>query len=553
LNRSRWIIVAVMLVAAVSGVWWWKSRAAGAAPKYRTAEVDRGSIESVVSATGTIRPVVQVEVGSQVSGTVDKLYADYNSRVRAGQVICQLEPSSFRAREMQAEAAVARAEASVKDGERGLARAQELFNQKYVSQAELDAAVVALELRKADLKQARAQLEAAQVDLRHTTIRAPIDGVVISRSIDLGQTVAASLQAPKLFVIANNLSQMQVETRIDEADIGQMRPGLPVSFTVDAFPDREFDGQVAQVRLEPIVEQGVVTYTTVIHTVNPEMRLRPGMTANVTVKIERREDVLRVPNAALRFRPAEAGGGAGGSRANGAVSSPRGAAGIAAGTGTGAGAAAGPSRGAPGRASVASREGDAQAAPRGGNGRAGGTGVGGGERGAMPDSARVRSGQRMGAEGMPEPSDEQRAAWRERMRGLSPEDRQRMRDSMMSAGRARAGGDSPAELVRLGVAGGATRGLRHATEPGSVASDLIPPPSAPVYRPGMIYLLKDGKPARTFVLSGLTDGAFTEVRGEAFKPGDKVIVGMELSARGPSLQPPPGMGGLQFRGPGGRR
>ncbi len=618
MNRSRWIIVAVVLVAALSGVWWWKSRAAGAAPKYRTADVDRGSIESVVSATGTIRPVVQVEVGSQVSGTVDKLYADYNSRVRVGQVICQLEPSLFRAREVQAEAAVARAEASVKDAERGLARAQELFNQKYLSQAELDAAVVALDLRKADLKQARAQQEAAQVDLEHTTIRAPIDGVVISRSIDLGQTVAASLQAPTLFVIANNLAQMQVETRIDEADIGQMRPGLPVSFTVDAFPDREFDGQVTQVRLEPIVEQGVVTYTTVIHTVNPELRLRPGMTANVTVKLERREDVLRVPNAALRFRPPmpagarggsfaagagggaggdaaawrarmAAGGGPGGSGATGARSSMGGPAGTGpragAEAGPGGARAAGPPRGTGDGGAVASREGDAQASPRREDGRAGGapTGMDAGERGARPDSARARWGQRMGAGGMPEISEEQRAAWRERMRGMSPEDRQRMRDSMMSAGRARAGGadgggmpgggtmtggragsgmnggarpaggDPPADLVRRGAAGGAARGLRRATEPGSVASDLTPPPSAPVYRPGMIFLLQDGKPARTVVLTGITDGAFTEVRGEQLKPGDKVIVGMELSARGPNLQPPPGMGGPQFRGPGGRR
>src|SRR5207249_6221686 len=153
--------------------------------------------------------------------------------------------------------------------------------------AELDAAVVALDTRKSDLKLARAQLTVAQVDLQHTTIRAPIDGVVISRSVDLGQTVAASLQAPQLFVIANDLTQMQVETRIDEADIGQIRAGLPVSFTVDAFPDRDFEGQVSQVRLEPIDQQGVVTYTTVILTSNPDLRLRPGMTANVTVKIER--------------------------------------------------------------------------------------------------------------------------------------------------------------------------------------------------------------------------------------------------------------------------
>ena len=181
MNRKRWILVATLLGVAVLGFWWWRSRAADAAPKYRTAEVDRGSIESVVSATGTIRPVVQVEIGSQVSGTVDKLHADFNSRVRAGQIIVELEKSSFRAREVQAEAAVTRAEASVKDAERALARARELFARNYVSQADLDAATVALELRKADLKQALAQLEAARVDLRHATIRSPIDGIVTEK------------------------------------------------------------------------------------------------------------------------------------------------------------------------------------------------------------------------------------------------------------------------------------------------------------------------------------------------------------------------------------
>ena len=266
MNRSRWIIVAVVVLVAALGVWWWKSRSADGAPKYRTADVDRGTVESVVSATGTIRPVEQVQVGSQVSGTLSRLYADYNSRVRKNQVLAQIEPSSFRARELQAEAAVARAEAALADAQRGYKRAQELIIQQYISQAELETAQATVQQRAADLKQARAALEAAKVDLEHTTIRAPIDGVVISRSVDLGQTVAASLQAPQLFVIANDLTQMQVETRIDEADIGQIRAGLPVSFTVDAFPDRDFEGQVSQVRLEPIDQQGVVTYTTVILT-----------------------------------------------------------------------------------------------------------------------------------------------------------------------------------------------------------------------------------------------------------------------------------------------
>ena len=316
MNRQRWIAVAVVLIAGIAGVWWWKSRSAEAAPKYRTASVERGEIEWVVSATGTIQPVVQVAVGSQVSGTVQRLFADYNSRVRKGQVLCQLEPSSFRARLAQSEAAVARAQAARKESRRQLARARELVAQDYVSKAEVEAAEVAVEQHEAELMQARAQLQAARVDLANTTIRAPIDGVVIARSVDLGQTVAASLQAPQLFVIANDLSQMQVETRIDEADIGIIHPGLSVRFTVDAFPDAEFDGRVTQVRLEPIVEQGVVTYTTVIRTENPDLRLRPGMTANVSVQVAGRQDALKVPNAALRFRPAPEPGARGGARAD---------------------------------------------------------------------------------------------------------------------------------------------------------------------------------------------------------------------------------------------
>jgi len=509
LNRKRWTIVAAAVVVVLLGAWWWRSRSASATPKYRTAEVERGSIQSVVSATGTIRPMVQVEVGSQVSGTVERIFADYNSRVRAGQVILQLEQSSFRARVVQAEAAVARAQASVKDAERALARAQELFDRKYLSQAELDAALVALEVRKADLKEAIAQREVAQVDLEHTTIRAPIDGVVISRSIDLGQTVAASLQAPKLFVIANNLAEMQVETRIDEADIGQIRQDLPVTFTVDAFPDREFEGRVTQVRLEPIDDQNVVTYTTVIRTSNPDGRLRPGMTANVTVQIERRDGVLRVPNAALRFRPAPKEGGSGRKLAAG------------------------------GSAGDASRR-----APREGA-------RGAGEAQAATDPG-TRGGWQRGPGGL---SDEQRAAWRARMKSASPDERVRLRDSMTTVMRpgSPGGGDSGTDtrgrdLVRRRAAGGGPR-LNPMVEPGSGAGA-----DAPTYRPGTVYVLRAGRPERVGLLTGITDGAFTEVRTDQIQSGDLVVVGMEASARASAnLQPPPGMGGPTFRGPGGRR
>jgi HlyD family secretion protein len=327
LRRTQWILIAITAIVVVGAGWTWRARASHETPKFRTARVERGSIESTVAATGTVQPVEQVEVGSQVSGTVYRLHADYNSRVAQGQVLCELEPSGLNARVAQNEAAVARAEAALEDGRRQLRRARELSVERLVSQADLETAEVTVLQREADLKAARAQLAAVRVDQRNAIIRAPISGVVISRNIDLGQTVAASLQAPKLFVIARDLTQMQVETRIDEADIGSVRPGLPVTFTVDAFPDDQFRGEVSVVRLEPIVEQGVVTYTTVIRTQNPELKLRPGMTANVTVLVARHEDVLKIPAAALRFRPADSGdkgrrgavAGAGAAREGGAV------------------------------------------------------------------------------------------------------------------------------------------------------------------------------------------------------------------------------------------
>ena len=453
MNRSIvWLIVALVGVALVS--WWGLRPHRNAGARYRTAVVERGPIEATVSATGTIQPVEQVEVGSQVSGTVQKLFADYNSRVTAGQVLCQLDPASLRARMVQAQAAVARAEAAVHDGDRAFKRAGELREQNVISEVDLEAAEVAKQQRDADLQSARAQLEVARVDLEHTTIRSPIDGVVLARTIDLGQTVAASLQAPKLFVIARNLAQMQVETRIDEADIGRIHPGLPVGFTVDAYPDMSFRGQVQQVRLEPIAEQGVVTYTTVIATENPDLKLRPGMTANVSVRVARREDALQVPNSALRFRPqAEAG-------AKRAAATPM-AGGVSPGTG------------------------------------------------ATPAGAGTRRGM----------------------------------------GRPTANGTDHAGIQRWP---GAARGMRRGAVEAPDSAAAVDPMS--IMKPATVYVLRGGKPVAVALLSGITDGAMTEVMAVDLKPDDPVIIGVELAAagRGQNLQPPPGMGG-QFRGPGASR
>ncbi|MBI5709374.1 MAG: efflux RND transporter periplasmic adaptor subunit [Candidatus Eisenbacteria bacterium] len=557
MNRTRWLVVAILAVT-VAFFLMWKARGSGEAPKYRTDQATRGSIESTVSATGTVRPVVQVEVGSQVSGTASRLYADYNSRVRAGQVLCELEPSSFRARVVQNEAAVARAEAALQDAQRALRRARELAAQNYISQADIETAEVTVLQRQADLKAARAQLEAAQVDLEHTVIRAPIDGVVISRSIDLGQTVAASLQAPKMFVIANDLTQMQVETRIDEADIGVGRPGLAVTFTVDAFPDRTFQGQVEMVRLEPIVEQGVVTYTTVIRTQNRDLRLRPGMTANVVVLIAKHDDVLKIPAAALRFRPAETGRGKGG-RPSGMQ-----AAGGAAGAVAMAGAPGARRGGAAGAAPDTAHSG-AQSAPAAARGESGameqgGRGGAAGEmRGDRPggDAGAMRSG----GPGGPAPAGG--AGVGERWRAMR---REGTRPGGGPWQRAGGGGAGARGGMRAEGRGGAAPGARAAAGTGSsagatgpggspadqAASDLPPP------RPGTVYVLRGGRPVGVAVTTGLTDGAYVEVVGGDLAPGDRVITGLELStARGTAMTPPPGMGGPMMgrggMGGGGRR
>ena len=286
--------------------------------QYATAAVEKGDIVDVVGATGTLQAVTTVQVGSQVSGTVASLDADFNSRVKKGQVIARLETSTFDARVSQARANlgasranVGKAQASVADTRQKYDRARELAAQNLLPASDLETAVAALHASEADVAQAAAALQQAQVDLGHSIIRAPIDGVVVARNVDVGQTVAASLQAPILFVIANDLTHMQVNASIDEADIGRVRAGQEVTFHVDAYPNETFAGRVQQVRLQPITVQNVVTYNTLIAVANPGQRLMPGMTATVSVIIQRRDDVLRLPAAALRFRPEGWQGGAG--------------------------------------------------------------------------------------------------------------------------------------------------------------------------------------------------------------------------------------------------
>lgn len=285
--------------------------------KFKTEPISRGDIEAVVVTTGSLNPVITVEVGSQVSGRIVKLYADFNSRVEKGQVVAELDQSLFLTRVQQSQANYESAKASLEKAKVTLDnykkkydRALELFQKELISYEEKETAetqyynaVADLKSAEAHLEQAESQLESSKVDLAYTVIHSPIDGIVISRNVSVGQTVAASFQAPVLFEIANDLSKMQVECSVDEADIGKIKEEQQARFTVDAFPDEKFTGTVTQVRYSPEIIQNVVTYTTIVEVDNPEMKLRPGMTATVSIIIGEAKNVLKVSNAALRFTP----------------------------------------------------------------------------------------------------------------------------------------------------------------------------------------------------------------------------------------------------------
>ena len=316
IQRRLLLIIGGLVLVSVSVAAYYRANTGEAASPYTVAPVTRGDVVETVEATGTLQAVTTVQVGTQASGTVKSLYADYNSLVKKGQVVAELEPSLFQAQVDQARASLSKLQADVErtkvdvaDTQVKLKRAHELAQQQLIAQSDLDAAETAsqsaqaaLRSAEAQVQQGRATLNQAEVNLAHTIIRAPIDGVVISRSVDVGQTVAASMQAPTLFVIANDLTHMQVNASVDESDIGRVKAGQPVSFKVDAYPDETFTGRVSQVRLEPKTSSNVVSYITLIDVPNPDLKLKPGMTATVTMEVARADDVQRVPNAALRFR-----------------------------------------------------------------------------------------------------------------------------------------------------------------------------------------------------------------------------------------------------------
>jgi HlyD family secretion protein len=276
------------------------------AGQYQTTSVTRGAITQAVTATGTLNPVVNVQVGSQISGNIQKLLVDFNSPVKAGEVIAQIDPAVFQASVTQAEGDLANAQAALELARVTAKRTEELVAKQNSAQSDLDQATAALHQAEAMVTIKEGALQKAKVDLEHCTITSPIDGIVISRSVDVGQTVAASLSAPVIFTIANDLAKMQIDANVAEADIGTVEAGQKVDFTVDAFPKRTFHGDVVQVRNAPITVQNVVTYDTVIGVNNADLKLKPGMTANVSIVGAQRDNVLKVSNAALRFRPPDA-------------------------------------------------------------------------------------------------------------------------------------------------------------------------------------------------------------------------------------------------------
>jgi HlyD family secretion protein len=411
-RKRRWLLISLVVIAlgAVGYLWLQGTGENNSSRKYRMVKVDRGNLSATVTATGTINPVVTVLVGSQISGTIKALYADFNSRVKEGQVVAQIDPAIFEAQVAQAKANVLKAQAglanaqaavqsaqanldkaevAVLDTKRTLDRNVQLAERKVVAQQALDTAQAnydsalaqrdalkaqlavskaQVESEKANVENTKAALKVTETNLRYTTIRSPVTGTVISRNVDVGQTVAASLQAPTLFTIAKDLTEMQVDTNFSEADIGRIEQGQEATFTVDAYPEITFRGKVSEIRNAPQTVQNVVTYDVVIKVANPELKLKPGMTANVSIVVAHQENVLRVPNAVLRFRPEEAAmeiPEKAKKETSGAQASSRGKARTGPATGSATGSAPAGSQGRPGRVWTLTTEGKLVSVPVG--------------------------------------------------------------------------------------------------------------------------------------------------------------------------------------------
>ena len=490
-------------------------------PVVATAPVTRGAIADTVGATGTLQAVTTVQVGTQVSGTIQELHADFNSLVRKGQVIARLDPSLFETQIEQSEANLIRAQAdlerlkvTLEDARTKRERARELSGRQLLPQSELDAAEVAFKATEAQIRssqasvtQAEASLNQSKVNQQHTVITAPIDGLVISRNVDVGQTVAASMNAPVLFILAADLTKMQVVANLDESDVGRIRPRQPVSFRVDAYPAEDFVGVVAQVRLQPIIQQNVVTYATVIDVDNPQLKLKPGMTANVTIEIARRADVVRVPNAALRFRPTNEIFAALGQAPEGA--------------GVDAESGSWGSEGQGGRGLPGGRRADASGAPaEGADPIAGAPSAGQG-----PELGRGGRGGRSGPGGPGGQGGQggQGGGGLERLQSLPPEERQRVLERM------RARGFDPTATGMPGRGRGAAAAAADDPAPiqtrasGATTFDALFGPLPPVESVGRVWVQVDGQLQPIRVRLGISDGQASELLEGNLEPGAQLV------------------------------
>jgi HlyD family secretion protein len=567
---KRAIIALVLLALAGGGGYaYYKYRKKAPEPTVMTAAVTRGDIADTVGATGTLQAVTTVQVGTQVSGTIQELHADFNSLVKKDQVIARLDPSLFatqieqgRANLIRAQADLERLKVSLDDARTKQKRAHELSDRQLIPQSELDTADVntrsieaQIRSSQAQVTQAEASLNQNQVNLEHTVIRAPIDGLVISRNVDVGQTVAASMQAPTLFVLAADLTKMQVVANLDESDVGRIRPGQHVTFRVDAYPAEDFVGAVAQVRLQPIVQQNVVTYATVIDVPNPELKLKPGMTANVNVEIARRTDVVRVPNAALRFRPTPEifaalnlpapqlgqpgwsgeGRGRGGQGSQGAQGA-RGAQGAPS-----AQSAQSPQAARGARNQGAERGRGAQGAQGGQNAPSARSGEGGEAAPITP-----RAPGEPGASGFGRGGDSARMA--ERMQNMTPEQREQMMARMRERG-----GDNGGNFGGRrgqGSPAAAPPAQRPAGRASATTIDALFGPLPQVESRGQVWVWsqKQLKPVRLRL--GITDGQQTELIEGDIEPGVELATNVNTGQE--QIRAPAGFGFPPFMGPGGR-
>lgn len=487
LKNQKLVVGALVLALITGGGWYWWSKREADAPAYRTAKVERGPITATVSSTGTLNPVTSVQVGTQVSGQIQQLFVDFNSPVKQGELIARIDPETFTYRVRQAEAdlesarsSVGRAQVAQVIANRDLARTKELVARNFVSPAELDRAQSTFDLAAAEVRTAQAvvqqraaQVATARVDLSRTEIRAPVDGVVIKRSVDVGQTVAASLQAPELFVIAKDLRDMQVDTSVDEADVGRIKIGLRATFSVDAFPGRQFSGEVRSVRKAAQSVQNVVTYIAIISANNERGELLPGMTANVRIVTDTRASVLKVPNAALRFRP--------------------------------------PGESAAAKGDAVKNE-DRGKAMQGADAGAGKGGAGGGQLNQFRE--RIVSELKMDAD-QQQRLDPIFAEMRNKFMGLRdlPEEaRARQSAAIRSDMRARV-----EEILKP------EQKARYA----EIVTELAGRAGGGQAARGRVYLVENGKPRAIEVRVGLSDGAMSEVASEELTEGAEVIVGLK--------------------------